>query len=87
MVLASLPIAALLSSKVLALVNSQMQALLPPPAAQMHKLWMKVRFLAGQHLKVFCVFAFWSVLVPLPSTVNSQMQALLPPPAAQMHKL
>jgi hypothetical protein len=39
---ATSPLAALLSTKVLALVNSQMQALLPPPTAQMHKLWMKV---------------------------------------------
>jgi hypothetical protein len=49
---ATSPLAALLSTKVLALVNTQMQALLPPPAAQMHKLWMKVRGqskLAGQH--------------------------------------
>lgn len=39
---ATSPLAALLSTKVLALTNTQMQALLPPPAAQMHKLWMKV---------------------------------------------
>jgi hypothetical protein len=60
-------IAALLSTKVLALVNSQMQALLPPPAAQMHKLWMKVRvFGLPLFLETPCELAYWCALVYLP---------------------
>jgi hypothetical protein len=40
---ATSPLAALLSTKVLALVGMQVQALIPAPAAQLHKQWMKVK--------------------------------------------
>jgi nitrogen-specific signal transduction histidine kinase len=52
---ATSPLAALLSTKVLALVGGQMQALLPPPAAQLHKLWMKVRHAQVLQEREICV--------------------------------
>jgi hypothetical protein len=79
MVPASLPIAALLSTKVLALVSSQMQALLPPPAAQMHKLWMKVR--AYGHRRVCCCLGIAAASAP------SACQLLAKQPSASNNAL